>query len=439
MRRRNFLKTAGAAAITASGPAIIIPGRAQPKTLKILDWKGFDPPSYDEWFPKYVQAWGERNNTRVILDRLKFSEIGSRVTSEAAEQQGHDLVNFGLNFDAIIYQDKVIDLREVYEECEHRYGKPVDLAIRMGYDPNTKIYYNFILNYALNPIIYRRDLWDAVGKFPDTWEDVRLGGRHIKLVHGPAIGLGLGNDPLCRRNVESILFSFGSSFQDTENRPALKSHQTLEALKFFKALYEEAMTDDVLSWDNTSNYRALLAEEISLTLNPINLTRTGENLHLPVAAKLALARTPKGPVRRLGSVFINYTMGIWKFAENIDSARQFLVDWVGSSRQTFLASQFYHFPAYPQTIPDIAELLAADANAQPPDRYQLLADAVDWASYPAYPGYDNGARRGTAGSGLLQKMFANTATGKMTPEEALTQADQEVRRIYRKWQDLGKV
>jgi hypothetical protein len=36
-------------------------------------------------------------------------------------------------------------------------------------------------------------------------------------------------------------------------------------------------------------------------------------------------------------------------------------------------------------------------------------------------------------------MFASVATGKMTPEEALTQADQEVRKIYQKWQDLGKI
>jgi hypothetical protein len=28
---------------------------------------------------------------------------------------------------------------------------------------------------------------------------------------------------------------------------------------------------------------------------------------------------------------------------------------------------------------------------------------------------------------------------KMTPEEALAQADQEVRKIYQKWQDPGKI
>jgi hypothetical protein len=36
-------------------------------------------------------------------------------------------------------------------------------------------------------------------------------------------------------------------------------------------------------------------------------------------------------------------------------------------------------------------------------------------------------------------MFTLAASGKMTPEEAMTQADQEVRKIFQKWQDLGKI
>jgi multiple sugar transport system substrate-binding protein len=244
---------------------------------------------------------------------------------------------------------------------------------------------------------------------------------------------------LSRRNLEAILFSFGGSLQDADNRPVLKSRQTLEALKFFRVLYEEAMTDDVLSWDQTSNRRAMLAEEISLTLGEVPLTRTAENLQLPIAAKLALARAPQGPVRRLGLTTSTNWTGIWKFADNIDGAKQFLADFAGSARQVFLTSQFYHFPAYPQAIPDIAQLLAADAHAQPPGKYRFLADAADWATYAAYPGYENAARLEIVGTNLLPKMFIQVATGKMTPEDALTQADQEVRKIYQKWQDAGKI
>ena len=54
---------------------------------------------------------------------------------------------------------------------------------------------------------------------------------------------------------------------------------------------------------------------------------------------------------------------IWKFAENIDAAKRFLVDYVGNFRQGFLASQFYNFPCFPQTVPDLKQLIANDALA----------------------------------------------------------------------------
>jgi multiple sugar transport system substrate-binding protein len=295
-------------------------------------------------------------------------------------------------------------------------------------------------------------LWDAAEKFPETWEDVRLGGRKIKFLHGPAVGIGLSraahdgplgltrSDHDGRRCLEAILFSFGGSLQNAGNRPALKSRQTLDALKFFKALYEEAMSTDVLSWsDITANDRAMLAGEISLTMNRIDIIRTGEHLQLPVAAKLAVAKVPQGPVQRLGPATLSYNLGIWQFADNGDGAKQFLVDLIGNSREVLLASEFSDFPCCPQTVPDIAELLAADAQAQPPDKYRLLADAADWTAYSYYPGYLSVATDETVTAGLLQRMFTNAATGKMTPEEALTQADQEIRRIYQKWQDLGKI
>ena len=36
-------------------------------------------------------------------------------------------------------------------------------------------------------------------------------------------------------------------------------------------------------------------------------------------------------------------------------------------------------------------------------------------------------------------MFAQAATGQLTPEDALDQADSEVRRIFQKWKERGKV
>ena len=35
--------------------------------------------------------------------------------------------------------------------------------------------------------------------------------------------------------------------------------------------------------------------------------------------------------------------------------------------------------------------------------------------------------------------MGQAATGKLTPEEALTQADAEIQRIFQKWRERGKI
>ena len=61
--------------------------------------------------------------------------------------------------------------------------------------------------------------------------------------------------------MRAIMYCFGSSEQDGDGNPALKSKATLEAIKYVKALYDEAMTKDVLTWDAASNNRFMLNGE----------------------------------------------------------------------------------------------------------------------------------------------------------------------------------
>ena len=123
-RAVELLKAGGAAALAAGvAPSIIIPrrARAQQKTLKILQWKHFVP-SYDEWFNgTYVKEWGEQNDTEVIVDNVGLGESAAGRRPRLRRRQGHDLVM--LLTPQAIYEDQVIDHREIYEECERRYGK----------------------------------------------------------------------------------------------------------------------------------------------------------------------------------------------------------------------------------------------------------------------------------------------------------------------------
>ncbi|MGQ4808215.1 hypothetical protein NKDENANG_01590 [Candidatus Entotheonellaceae bacterium PAL068K] len=438
--RRDFMKAAGSAAVAAGvGASLIVPGRAsaQQKTLRILQWNHFVP-GYDKWFNnQYIKEWGEQNDTQVIVDNIGLAGLNSRAAAEVSAQKGHDLFMF--LWPPPVHEDQVIDHRDIYEECERKYGKPIDLAVKSTYNPKTKKFYGFSDSYVPDPINYRKDLWDDIGMFPNTWDDIRVGGGKIKQKHGIPVGIGLASEIDTNMALRAIMYAFGSSVQDAEGNAVLKSKQTLEAIKFVKALYEETMTEEVFSWEASSNNRFMLAGKGSLALNAISITRTGENKKIPVADNIWLAKAAAGPVRRIGLEHVMDVYIIWKFAANIDGAKQFLVDYIGNFRKGFMASEFYNFPCFPDTVPDLQELIANDAKANPADKYKVLSDVLSWATNVGYPGYANAAIDEVFSTWLVSTMFAQAAAGKLTPEEALSQADTEVRRIFKKWRDRGKI
>jgi multiple sugar transport system substrate-binding protein len=183
----------------------------------------------------------------------------------------------------------------------------------------------------------------------------------------------------------------------------------------------------------------MLAGQGSLALNAISITREGEKQKLPVADNIWLAKSAKGPVRRMGLEHVMDVYVIWKFAENIDGAKQFLVDYIGNFKQAFLASEYYNFPCFTQTVPDLKSLVANDPNAKPADKYKVLEDSLEWATNVGYPGYANAAIDEIFSTWVISTMFAQAASGKLSPEDAMNQADQEVKRIFKKWKDKGKV
>ena len=215
-----------------------------------------------------------------------------------------------------------------------------------------------------------KDLWDSVGMYPDTWDDVRRGGAKIKKKHNVSLGLGLASEIDTNMALRSIMYSFGSSVQDEDGNVILNSKETLEAIKFVKAMYQESMTPDVFTWDASSNNRLILTGKGSLTMNAISITRTAEKDYPEMAKKIWLAKAPEGPVRRMGLQHVMNVYSIWKFAENIEGAKKFIVDYVSNFDRAFTASEFYNFPCFPKSVPDLKQQVAYDQHADPPDKVQ---------------------------------------------------------------------
>src|SRR3990172_5388286 len=404
VNRREFLRTTAAGAAAAGiGANIIIPGRsdAAKKTLRILNWVHFVP-AYDEWFnKKYVVEWGQKNDT-----------------------------------------EETVEMKDVYAEIEKKVGKPIDLAIKSTYNPKTKKFYALSPSFTPDPVNYRKDLFTEVGlpNGPRTWDEVRVKGAEIKKKRGNPVGIGLANEIDTAMAMRTIMYSWGSHEQDEAGNLTLKSKQTLDAIKFVKALFQETMTDEVFTWDASSNNRAVVSGKVSLVLNAISTTRTAEKQDDPAMSKeIQLAKALRGPVRAIGLEHVMQCYVIWKFAENIDGAKKFLVDYVTNFRQAFVAGEFYDFPCFEKTVPDLQKLIANDPKGHPPDKYKVMDDVLKWATNVGYPGYATAAIDEIYGTWVLNVMFAKVAAGKASPEDALNEADAACRRIFGKWKEKGLV
>ncbi|HEY3767597.1 MAG TPA: extracellular solute-binding protein [Candidatus Angelobacter sp.] len=432
--RRDFIKFAGAGGIAAGalGPAFLFPQRAlaQQKTLKILQWSHFVP-AYDEWFnKKFAKEWGDKHNTNVVVDNINLVDLNTRAASEAQAKKGHDLFMF-LSPPAA-YENQVIDMSHVYQEVEKKHGKKIDLAHKSTFNPKTKKYYAFSDSYAPDPGNWRLDLWSQVGfpNGPDTFDDLRKGAKMIKDKFGNPCGIGLAQELDTSMAMRALLWSFGGAEQDPDGKVVLNSKNTVEALKFMKALYEEAETPEVFTWTPPSNNQAMLAGKVSYVANAISITRQAEREKMPIDKNIMLSRALKGPVRRIAAEHVMNCYVIWEFADNKDGAQQFLIDYLDAFHDGFVAGQFYNFPCFPSTVPNLQKEIADDPRATPSNKYKVLGDVLDWATNVGYPGYASAAIDQAFKSYTLPTMFATVAQGKVSAEDAAKTAHAEYQRIF---------
>ena len=434
--RRKFVKlTGGAVAAAGMTSAFLFPQRAlaQQKTLKIVQWSHFVP-GYDKWFDNtFTKEWGAKNNTNVIVDHIAINLINARAAAEVAAQKGHDLFMFLAPPAA--YEKQAIDHREIYEEVERKHGKMISLATKSTFNPKTKKYFAFSDSYVPDPGNYRKDLWSQVGypNGPDTYNDLLIGSKRIKQKFGNPCGIGLSQELDTNMAMRAVLWSFGGAEQNEAGQVTLYSKQTINAVKFVRELYRQCETAEVFSWDPSSNNRGILSGKLSFVQNAISVTRSAEKDNPEMSKQIQLTPALKGPVRRIAAEHVMDCYVVWEFAENKEGAKQFLVDLVDNFSTVFNASEFYNFPCFPATVPDIQKRLSNDPKAVPADKYKALSNVLSWATNVGYPGYATAAIDEAFNTFVLPTMFAKAARGDMTPEESVRAADTELRRIFDKW------
>ena len=74
-----------------------------------------------------------------------------------------------------------------------------------------------------------------------------------------------------------------------------------------------------------------------------------------------------------------------------------------------------------------------DPSSHPPDKLKVLETADEWCVVFGYPGPSGPAPDEVADNFIIPDMMAKAATGKLSPEDSVKWAKNEIDLIYKKW------
>jgi multiple sugar transport system substrate-binding protein len=434
--RRRFLGTA--AKTLAAGPYIILlSGTAQAqkrKTLRIAKWAHFLP-EFDQWFSDQLAAqWGKQHDTDVVVDHVPVESINGVAAAEAVARRGHDLIIFP--WPPAVYLRQAIDHSEVYQTVAAKFGSLDRFAHRSTFDPKSKRYFAFCDSWIPAPFQFFEDHWAEAANMPlgpVSYDSLRSGGQRIRAKRGVPCGLAMAPTLESNITLHTLLFGFRSRVLGEDGNVSIYNGRTVEALRFAKALYQDAGSPEQLTWGSSGNTIAMLARKTSCTTNAISLLRIAEKQEPEVAKKIMLQTPLVGSAGVRAVAHVTNCSMIWNFAQNPEGARQFLADMVGQSRTIYEKSKGCNFPIFQKTLPDLIVRLSKDPDADPVWKYQTLKDALYWSRHIGYPGYTTPASMDVFNSFIVPKMFLSVVKGELGPGEAALAAETEIKRVVEKW------
>lgn len=454
--RRQFVTSSGLLALgAAAGPAFLAacggstpgskPPQSGPKTLKVLQWSHFVP-RYDTWFDPYAQNWGQKNNVTVTVDHINNALIPARTASEISAGQGHDLIEWITPPSQ--YEPGTLDLSDVVQEANRKYGSQIPYCKASSFNPKTNKFYGFCHGYAPDPGDYRKTLFSAVGlpNGPTTYDDLLT--ASTKIDQSKKVRLGLGMSPEVDSNMiaRALIWSYGGSIQDANENVVFNSPETVAAVEWMSKAFKQAMSSEVFSWTAASNNQGLVAGQLSYILNSISAYRTAQKTRPDIANDIFFVPALKGPSGKgLAGEHVVYVYIIPKFSKNADTAKQFILDLVGHYHDAVYNSELYNFPSFSNTGAQQALFgsggwLDKDPfGSHPADKLSVLKTTEQWSTNIGYPGPSSAAVGEVFDTFVLPNMMAKAAKGQLTPQQAVSEAEAQIKTIFQKWRQKGLV
>lgn len=432
--RRAMLKggTAFAAAAALSGEALTNWAQAwaqaapwKPEAgakINLLRWRRFVE-AEDAAFMKMVNAFKAATGVEVTVTNESFEDVQPKASVAANTGSGLDMV-WGLYSLPHLFPQKCTDLSDVADYLGKKYG---------GWTPSAELYGKSGGKWIGIPVAttgglmnYRISSMEKAGfkEFPkDTAGFLELV-KALKKNNTPA-GFALGHASGDANTwLHWALWSHGGALVDKDDKVVINSPETVKALEFVKALYENFIPGTA-SWNDSSNNKAFVSGDLHLTSNGISVYVAAQKDNKAVAADMNHAYMPIGPVGKPTELHLAFPILTFNFTKAPQACKAFTAfmleaenfnPWVEAA-QGYLSHFLGAYDANPTW--------AADPKRTP------FRDVSKRTLTPAGVGTLGEKAAAAIADFVVVDMFANFATGREDAKGAIAIAERQARRIYR--------
>ena len=399
--------------------------------LSYLHWTNFVP-DMDTKLDELCKTWGDKNKVKVTVEHININDIPTRRAAAVQAKAGPDLIWDTQNW-PVLFKDSLADVSDLVDELGKTLG---------GWYPFTEQFAKVegkwrALPHGIGPgtFVYRTDWFKQNSvSAPKTWDDFMKMAATLKKFGKPvgqALGHSFGDPP---GFWYPWLWSWGGKEVETDGKTvALDSPETLLSLEKAVELYKSGLLEAGIAWDDSSNNRSYLAEEISCTANGASIyfvarqnAEKGDALAKKVyenSDHFAYPAGPKGAFTLAGQ----YSTGIMSYSKNIPAAKD-LLRWLMQPEQymAWMDSGKGYLQGLAKNLEGQA-IFKTDPKMKP-FQDNLLGDTAKWLGWPgplsaaAYRVYNNQT---------IVDMYAKACVGEFTPKAAAAWAETTLKGVYK--------
>jgi len=266
--RRKLMQVAGGAAAAASGAGLGLfggqaPARAQQRTVHVVQWSHFIP-AVDQELRRIVGEFEKATGIKVTNEFINLNDITPRAAAAIESKKGADIFQLQWN-QAHLFSGGLDNHNDVFQELG---GDKVYPFIRAALNVNGTYRGVPFFAVAWGPT-YRKDYFKEAGvqRIPQTWDEMLQAGKKLKQMGKPVgqtLGHTIGDAPFF---TYPLTWSFGGMETDDKQRVIINSAETRRAVEFMREFWFAACDEGGMAWDDASNNRAFLSEQISMTGN----------------------------------------------------------------------------------------------------------------------------------------------------------------------------